>query len=275
MAKRRGFGWSNKYGEFGILSLEVDGMPVRLYGTPGAEMINHATDRLGVPLGTRMELPDGRLFAYCVAGGSDLGPGLFNTYLTTPTNEQTVTVAHGIGTKTVTVTGTFTADQCKDGYIIVSAGTGIGEMYRVKSNTATVGTTGTFTLYGDGLKTAWSTSDTDVDVYECPYKGQIVNPVDAQQKPTSVALTTITTLYYYWGLIKGICPIQLDVNAAAGLEFDEKVIEASVSHAGFGLIPAAPASQTANVFGLHRLGYIVREGDCTDNEANLCYIDLT
>lgn len=232
------------------------------------------------PLGTMGRTPDGRLFAYCKAGSSALSPGLFNTYLTTPTNEQTVTVAHPVGTHKLTITAaSIAADDFKDGYLVVAAGEGIGEMYRIKSNTAT-GDPSAGLIYvqlyeDDGLKTLWSTTTTDVDLYKNPYGGLVVNPVDGQQKPVSVALFTVTANYYFWGLVKGLCSIQLDVNAAAGLEIDEKVIEASVTHAGFGLIPESPASQTANVFGKHLLGHIVREGDCTDNEAQLCYIDLT
>ena len=87
--------------------------------------------------GTRRILDDGREFVYCGAGAVDLTAGLACTYITTGVNEQTVTVAHAAGTKAVTVTcAGATLNLYAEGYLVVTAGTGIGESYKIKGNSA-------------------------------------------------------------------------------------------------------------------------------------------
>ncbi len=227
-------------------------------------------------LGTLGVLPDGRMYRYCSAGASALSPGLFNTVITIPTPNQTVTIAHAIGTTTVTTAGSgMSADDFKDGYLMVSAGTGAGEVYRIVSSTASSGTLMTVTFEtDDGLVTAWATSDTDTQAFVSPYKSLVVNVADAQQAPVCVANFLVTTLYYFWGQVKGLCPLKIDINGGTGgLELDEKAIVASHNHAGQALIVASPAGTVA-YWGKPVLGRLVRELDVVDNEMELAFIDL-
>jgi hypothetical protein len=157
--------------------------------------------------------------------------------------------------------------------LLVTEGTGAGEMYKIRYNSAAdASNLVSVTLY-DALQTAWSISDTDVDLYANPYNGIIVNPVDAQQRPTVLTPRPVTAANYYWAQVRGLASLKIDIAAAAaGLEFDEKVIVPSVNHAGQGYVQAAPASQTANVWGTYIVGYVGKEADIADDTYTL--IDL-
>ncbi len=218
------------------------------------------------PLGTRWKLADGREFAYCKAGAVALEAGLLGTVITTPVHEDTVTVAHPAGTKVVTITAaSVTANQFEDGYLIVTEGTGIGEMYKIRSNTAT-DANGLIrvTLY-DGLVTAWNTSDTDVDLYPNPYNGIIVNPTDSQQKPVVVTPINVPANYYYWGLVNGFGALKMAVGAGVGLELDEKYVMGSTTQAGCGMVTGTPSDADQK----HIIGEIIKEEDIANGTCTL------
>ena len=247
------------------------------------------------PLGAERRTFDGDIYVYVKAGAVTLAASNFCTYLTSGTNDQTVVTAHPIGTTVVTVTdASCTANQYEDGYLIVTAGTGIGECYRIKSNTVSDGTYGYYTLY-EGLATAWSVSDTDVSVFQNRYKGLIKNPHDAQQRPVCVTQWPITALYYGWALRKGYGALTVEVLAAGGAELDEKLITASVTdttNAGRGTLTGSATNTiyasataggttddsytyTAAVYQMQPvLAHVVQELDCTNDEATLVCVDL-
>ena len=250
------------------------------------------------PLGTERSTFDGDLYVYVKAGSTALAAGRFCTYLTTGTNEQTVTVAHAIGTTRVTVTAaSISANDFEDGYLVVTAGTGIGECYRIKSNTATgFKSSGVVEcdLY-EGLATAWSTSDTDVTMYPNRFNGLIVNPNDAQQRPCCVTQWPLAAGYYGWALKSGWGSLDIEVLAAGGTELDEKPITASVTdatNAGRGTITGSPTStiyvSSASEEAFDQayvyvnpvymmqpiLGYVTLEADMTNDEAALVMVDL-
>jgi len=228
-------------------------------------------------LGERLVLSDGREFVYCKAGSSNLSAALFHTYITTPTHEDTVTVAHSAGTTEVIVTASgVSANDFAEGYLVVTDGTGIGEIYKIRSNTATGGGGSgkiKVVLY-DPLITAWSTSDTDVDLYPSPYNGLVVNPTDAQQRPVCVTIRPVTANYYFWGQVKGWAPVKIDTGgASAGQELDEKLVIASTNHAGQGMIVGSPTAGNGDYANIHPvLGVIVKEADVADDTVTL--VDL-
>ena len=230
-------------------------------------------------LGTIRELHDGRTFVYCLNGGVALAAGaVCASVITTKHNEQTVTVAHAVGTKAVTMTDSgagVSADQYKDGSLVVAAGSGIGECYNIVGNTAaTAGATFTINLE-NGLRTAWSTSTTDISIYPNRYNGVIVNPTDGQQIPACVPQIIVPIANYFWGQVAGHGAMLIDVNAqAAGTELDEKLIRPSLNHAGFGFVDTAPDATKILAGYRHTLGYVIDEADLTDNEATLVQIRI-
>lgn len=230
-------------------------------------------------LGTLRVLDDGRAFVYAKAG-ANISAGLFcAAAITTPVHEDTVTVAHPAGTKRVVVTASgVTANQFEDGYLIVTEGTGAGEMYKIKANTATGGAgTGKIYVYlYEGLATAWDTSDTDVDLYPNPYNGVIPNPTDAQQLPVGVAVRSVSSGYYFWLQVAGFAPVKIDTaGGAAGQELDEKLVIPSTNHAGQGRIIASPTLGNGDYGNAYPvLGWVVKEADVADDTVTLVKLTL-
>lgn len=230
-------------------------------------------------LGTVRELHDGRVFVYCYNGAVALAAGaVCASVITSGMNEQTVTVAHPVGTDTITMTdsGSATAeDAYKDGSLVVTAGGGIGECYPIRGNTAaTAGATFEIIL-DQSLRTLWVTTTTDITVYKNRYNGVIVNPTDGQQIPACVPQMIVPINNYFWGQILGHGAMLIDVAAgASGLELDEKVLRPSLNHAGFAFSDTAPDATKILAGYRHLLGYLIDEADITDNEAVLCQIRI-
>lgn len=224
-----------------------------------------------LPLGTMRPLEDGRVYVYAKAGAVDLSPALACAFITTKTEEQTVANAASAGDKTVYVTAAgITANLWVDGWLVVAAGTGIGEYYKIRANKATDSDGVVEVQLYDAIATAWSTTDTDLAVYPSKYNGVVVNPVDAQQRPVLIPVRSVTAAYYFWGLVRGVGPLKMDVNAAAGLELDEKIILASTNHAGQGMLTTTPSNADMR----HHIGYVIDEEDLTDNDVALVDVDL-
>lgn len=224
-------------------------------------------------LGVLGMTPDGNIWRYCQASSTELAAGLFCTGILTPVNEQTVTVAHAIGVKVVTVTAAgVSVDDYRDGYLVVTAGPGAGECHRIKSNTATSGGTIQVTLY-TGITVAWTTS-TDVDIFVAPFGTIVVCPTDGQQLAVVLPQRIVTASWFFWGLARGIGAFQCENASAAGLELDEKRIHQSLTVAGQGLIPTAP--DATEILAQYRqiLGYLITEEDTVTTEMELAQITL-
>lgn len=229
-------------------------------------------------LGRVRELDDGRTFVYMKNGAVALAAGaVVASVITSGMNEQTVTVAHAIGTENVTITDSgagTAADAYKDGKLVVTAGPGIGECYAITGNSAaTAGATFNVQL-ASPLATAWTTS-TDVTLYVNKYNGVVVNPTDGQQLPVGVPQRIVTASYYFWGQVAGDGAMLIDVAAAAaGTELDEKIINPSLNHAGYGYVDGTPDAAAVLAGYRHILGYLIDEADITDNEAVLVNIRI-
>lgn len=166
-------------------------------------------------LGDRLQVGD-RVFYYSQASEA-ISAGKLNSYLPTVITEDTVTVAHGIGTRKVTITAsaTITANQLAEGHLVIDEGTGAGEMYKIKSHEAiTSGSTGVFELY-DGILTAWSTSDTDVTIYGPQYRVQESNAAQTESA-AGVAPISVTDEYYFWNQTYGPAACLFDEAAGNG-----------------------------------------------------------
>lgn len=149
-------------------------------------------------VGTRLKLGL-RTFHYAHAEGS-LYAGKMVAYAVDSDKEDTVTVAHPIGTTELTVTAEseFLKDQYAEGMIVVWEGTGLGDQYVIKSNAAIAASaTGIVTIYEPGLMTAWSTSDTDVILRSCPYFG-VAQTTATTSTGAGLPLIDITDEYYFW-----------------------------------------------------------------------------
>lgn len=247
-------------------------------GLDFGDALDVSATRIGnLYLGTLGVTPDGNIWRYCQASGTAIAAGLFCVGESVPVNEQTVTVAHAIGTETVTVTASgVSANDYRDGKLVVTAGTGIGETHQIKSNTATSGGTIQVSFHGgDGLKVAWSTSDTDVDIFTALHGSVVIAPVDGQQLAVALTQGIIPASNFFWGLAQGFGGFKVDIaGASGGLELDEKNIVQSLNHAGQGYIDAVPDATAVLAGYRQNLGYLLTEEDVVDNEVELGYITL-
>ena len=118
--------------------------PSTVYGSYGDEKVTSASKIGGLPLGTRMELPDGRIFRQVQASATALIAGkLYQSeaqVADTMYQQQLVTGSAVVGATAITITtgGTtaVTVDQFEDGYLLLasSAGGGVGEVYKIRTN---------------------------------------------------------------------------------------------------------------------------------------------
>ncbi len=116
--------------------------PLTIYGKFGWEKV--VTSAKKNKLGTRMELPDGRVFYYAFSNGT-IGAGmLVQQAVLMHANHvrgMTVAAAAALGTHAITITNQSTAlnaDQYADGTVFVSDATGEGHVYIIKSHPAGV-----------------------------------------------------------------------------------------------------------------------------------------
>ena len=234
------------------------------------------TTKGSMELGTLGMTPDGRIWRYLENASTQLASGLLTCVWGIPNAiEETITVAHAIGATTLTVTkASVSKDDYRGGYIIVKQGTGAGEMHYIKGNTGTGldgAPSGTMNLSlhdGDGLAIAWSTSDTDVDVYFSPYSNQILVPTDAQQIAVGVTQGVIPVDQFYWALVNGPGAMRL-TGTTAGLELDEKTVVTSTANAGEGLLVAAAATAGRQV-----VGYYVPEVDIINADQEMVLVGI-
>jgi hypothetical protein len=230
-------------------------------------------------IGTVRELDDGRTFVYCKNGaGALLAGNVLGAVTTAGMTEDTVTVAHAVGTTRVTMTdaGAGTAvNAYAGGRLVVNDGGGAGEVYDIVSNTAAAAGLTFELVLETGLTTAWVIATTDITVYPNKYNGVVANPADGERLPVGVAQRPVTAAYYFWAQVLGDGSMLLDVNgAAAGLEVDEKIITPSLNHAGFGYIDGSPDAAAVLVAFTHTIGYAILELDQVDNEASLVNIRI-
>ena len=236
-----------------------------------------SSSRVGnLQLGQIGMTPDGNMWRYCKASSVQLAAGLFCVGESVPVHEDTVTVAHAIGTEVVTVTAAgVSKDDYRDGYLVVTDGPGAGEMHRIKSNTATSGGTIQVTFHpGDGLTVAWTTAATDVDIFTALHGALIVAPTDGQQLVVCIPQRIIPASNFFWGLVHGYGAFQCENASAAGLELDEKRIHQSLTVAGQGLLPTSP--NEAEIIAQYRqlLGYLLTEEDTVTTEMELALFTL-
>jgi len=122
-----------------------------------------------VSLGTRYEDAFGRTYHYAYAAAA-VARGKIGVAaaVVAAHDNMNFAVAPAVGDKIVKVTldsGAVTADQYKDGWLVVQDGTGEGRAYKVEGNDAQTSTTGTAVVYlAEAIDTAGALSEANVDL---------------------------------------------------------------------------------------------------------------
>ena len=105
------------------------------------------TSQGSAPYGQRMELPDGRVYRWTEAGGTQLAAAYMNQGQALDANLDTLAVqaAVAVGDERISFTMAttfFAKDEARDGFLAVESAAALGHCYRIASNTvATAGST--------------------------------------------------------------------------------------------------------------------------------------
>lgn len=158
----------------------------------------------------------GRTFVYSRAGGSNLSRGKLTVSPDAIANHTNLSfaVAPTAGATKIQLTlgGTAaTADQYKDGWMVVNDGTGEGRLYPIEGNTAQATTSGTVNVYlKEPIDTTGVLSQANVDLIAGKWNGTVISAADQADAPTGVPLVAVTAAYYYWSQTGGPASVLAD-----------------------------------------------------------------
>lgn len=189
----------------GLSSLNISDQDVRsISSTQGSEK-----------LGERRITSDGRAYRYGLAAGADLASGKLAqgaVVVANDVNRTGVTTVAGQTSVTYTLGGATTSNKYAQGYLVVNAGTGAGQTLQVSGNTS--GTSPTVNL-ADAVITATLASDSKFSLYPHPYSACLIQATTLAAGAVGVPNVIITTAYYGWLQVEGVCSVLSDAGAAA------------------------------------------------------------
>ena len=246
------------YGDFGDEKVTVT--PSDTSPTPGEVDPNN-----GLTVGTRMILPDGRVFRYAFANGAvGAGQGVQSSIaLANQDTDLAVSTSAAVGDKAVTITfGTspntdVTADQYANGYLLVndsgSSGAGEGHVYRIKGTGAHVEADVSASPAvkinlqdGDTIAEALTAGQSEVGLVANPYHDVIITPGGAQTaRCVGYAAAEVADNSYFWaqtwgeaavlaeGTLVIFRPIRVSETTAGAVEEYESNVDAEEQVVGY------------------------------------------
>jgi hypothetical protein len=181
----------------------------------GDEKVTSTSEDLGLTIGTRMVLPDGRVFRYAFSdGAAGAGTGVQSSIaLANADSDLAVSQSAAVGDKSVVITfGTspntdVAEDYYANGYLFVndsgSSGAGEGHVYRVRAHAAAdVSASPEITIYladGDSVAEALTAGQSQVGLVANPYMHVIPSPGGAQTARTvGFAPAEVADNSYFW-----------------------------------------------------------------------------
>lgn len=201
-------------------------------------------------LGEYVMTNDGRGYRYCSAGATALVVGKIQQASAEDTsNMQELAITNAtLGDLSIVTTSTvtLTANQLAQGYLIISEGTlGVGEVYRIKGNTAATAAVTTFSLE-EPVRTT-TTGSCKVDVKTHPYQGVIVAPTTQTSAIVGAAQYAIVANEYGWLQTHGVCAILAQGTVVVG----DGLVPANTTTTGT-VVSRADASLEASIgYALH------------------------
>jgi hypothetical protein len=239
--------------------------PNIIYGDFGDERIAQSSAIGTLPLGTRMILPDGRMYAHCQASATALVTGKLyqGEAVASGTGNikslAVVTAIAGAYTAVITMsaTGGITAGQYDDGYLFsaASTGTGSGYAYKIKTaSTAAAASTTTVTLY-EPVKVTMAAGTTTVGLRVNEFKNILLTTADTVRVNTlaGISANSCAAAYYTWIQRKGLAPCLTDnTTLIVGTP-------ATASTTVVGAVGGESAATTlnTNALGYTAIGYVV------------------
>ena len=190
-----------------------------IWGDYGDEKVTGTTQLH--PYGTRMVLPDGRVYYYGQTDGAQTAGAICQSAVGIANHDMdlaTNTASAGDKSVTVTVGGTaVTANQYADGYLYVNDGTGEGHIYKIRQHDAISSSgSGAINLYdGDAIATGFAAA-TIAGLAKNPYKDFIVYPTTSTGHAVGVAATDFDDDDFGWLQTWGPAAVLCDVAFVIG-----------------------------------------------------------
>lgn len=164
------------------------------------------------PLGTRLEIGDGRVFHYAKnSSAAILAMAKLNSGVTPLATHLKCAVAESaiVGATKVKLTlgaAAATANLYAEGYLNIDNGASVAyHTYKIKDHLLiALNTAGYFNLY-DPLVTALTKATDYATLTQNPWKNVVVAPASIAQIAVGVSLVTVTTLSYFWAQTWGPC----------------------------------------------------------------------
>jgi len=200
------------------------------------------------PLGQEGTDEIGRTFRYAKAGGT-VPAGQIVIAAANVANHvgARATNSAAIGDEVIEVTVGATAvteDQYKGGLIVINAGTGLGQQFRIKGNTAAA-SAGTTKVYIDGaVKVALATADSKAHLYPNKFNGVTTSATLAFRR-VGVAVRALANGEYGWLQTTGVAGVL--VEGAAVAIADPVIPSATTAGAVEGIGTAAVTDQVVGV----------------------------
>lgn len=196
-----------------------------IQGVPQGIYEESATQQ--APIGTKLELEDGRIFRYASFAGAAVNRGIMTSTDVSVTCAVEMNAApdaaYAAGVKVVTLDNAALASRAADifagGYLHITDDDGKGYTYRIKGNTASSSNAVTFTLY-DGLQAALVAANTDAAITGNKWSTLRISDATDSNKvdyiPAGVTPISFTASYYGWVQTKGIATVLADGTIAEG-----------------------------------------------------------
>ncbi|MCW7076428.1 MAG: hypothetical protein OCU18_03940 [Candidatus Syntrophoarchaeum sp.] len=173
-------------------------------------------------LGTPRRLEDGRTFIYAKNGGTALAAGKLTVAPTVVANHVNKSVgdAAAIGDRAVKVdlgSTALTANQYKEGFLVINDATGEGHQYKVSGHAAADAdaTDVKINLY-DAVRAALVANTSEYSLLKHPYDSVVISATDQGDTPTGIPSMAVTADYYFWLQTWGVCPALADETLAVG-----------------------------------------------------------
>jgi hypothetical protein len=172
-------------------------------------------------LGTKGVTRDGRIYRYSLAGAVALAPGkiCINADLVANHTNQAVQAAATVGATEVSVTlgaTAATADQYKDGYLVINDADGEGINYLINGHAAHAGSGTLVVNLVDPIEVALTTSS-EYTLKANTWAGVVISIADQADQCVGVPNVAVTAAYYAWLQTGGECSVLADEAVAKGL----------------------------------------------------------
>lgn len=249
--------------------------PNTIYGDYGDEKVQSSTRIGSLALGTRMVLPDGRMYAHAKAGGTTLSRGLLTQSSDTVDNHDTnqaVQAAAPVGSQSIVVTlgdAELLVNYYADGYCVMNDGDdNEGQIYKLAEH-ALAAASGTPTLNfegGDTLHTAVLATTTEVGLRRNEFDAlNLWEAATVEGQIAGIPTREITANYYFWVQRRGAAGYKVKTSATLGLSL------VAATGADGSLITWA-GSAAATTFEVEPVGYCMTVQ--SDGDYGLVYLTL-